>query len=44
MEQTFSQQQRKLLETDVVSLDVEMEVLSARLKQQGVSDYVEKRI
>jgi 5-bromo-4-chloroindolyl phosphate hydrolysis protein len=44
MEQTFSQQQRKLLESDAVSLDVEMEVLNARLKQEGVSEYVEKRI
>jgi 5-bromo-4-chloroindolyl phosphate hydrolysis protein len=44
MEQTFSQQQRRLLESDAVSLDVEMEVLNARLKQEGVSEYVEKRI
>lgn len=44
MEDTFSQQQRKLLESDAMSLDVEMEVLNARLKQEGVSEYVEKRI
>ena len=44
MEDTFSQQQRRLLESDAMSLDVEMEVLNARLKQEGVSDYVEKRI
>jgi 5-bromo-4-chloroindolyl phosphate hydrolysis protein len=43
MEHTFSEQQRKLLESDAVSLDVEMEVLNARLKQEGVSAYVERR-
>jgi 5-bromo-4-chloroindolyl phosphate hydrolysis protein len=43
MEHTFSEQQRKLLESDVLSLDVELEVLNARLKQEGVSAYVEKR-
>jgi 5-bromo-4-chloroindolyl phosphate hydrolysis protein len=44
MEHTFSEQQRKLLESDVLSLDVELEVLNARLKQEGVSAYVEKRL
>jgi 5-bromo-4-chloroindolyl phosphate hydrolysis protein len=43
MERTFSEQQRRLLETDAVALDVEMEVLNARLKQEGVSAYVERR-
>jgi 5-bromo-4-chloroindolyl phosphate hydrolysis protein len=42
MEHTFSEQQRKLLESDDVSLDVEMEVLNTRLKQEGVSAHVEK--
>jgi 5-bromo-4-chloroindolyl phosphate hydrolysis protein len=44
MEQTFSEQQRKLLESDALSLDVEMEVLNARLKQEGVNAYLEKRL
>jgi 5-bromo-4-chloroindolyl phosphate hydrolysis protein len=33
METTFSDQRRKLLEHDVVSLDVDIEVLNARLKR-----------
>jgi hypothetical protein len=37
MEQTFAAQHRKLLESDVLSLDVEIEVLNARLKREGVS-------
>jgi 5-bromo-4-chloroindolyl phosphate hydrolysis protein len=36
MERTFADQHRKLLENDVMSLDVEIEVLSARLKREGV--------
>jgi 5-bromo-4-chloroindolyl phosphate hydrolysis protein len=43
MESSFSEQHRKLLENDAVSLDVEIEVLNARLKQEGLGDYVEKR-
>jgi 5-bromo-4-chloroindolyl phosphate hydrolysis protein len=42
MERTFAEQQRKLLESDDVSLDVEMEVLNTRLKQEAVSAQVEK--
>jgi 5-bromo-4-chloroindolyl phosphate hydrolysis protein len=37
MEKTFDDQHRKLLEKDVLSLDVEIEVLNARLKRDGVS-------
>ena len=55
MEHTFSDQHRKLLESDTVSLDVEMDVLNARLKQEGIGaskerrqgvpgDYVERRL
>lgn len=36
MEDTFEAQHRKLLENDVLSLDVEIEVLNARLKREGV--------
>lgn len=36
MEQTFAEQHRKLLEHDVLSLDVDIEVLNARLKREGV--------
>ncbi len=36
MEQTFQAQHRKLLENDMMSLDVEIEVLNARLRQEGV--------
>jgi hypothetical protein len=36
MEQTFEEQHRRLLENDVMSLDVEIEVLNARLKHEGV--------
>ena len=54
MENTFCEQHRKLLETDVTALDVEIEVLNARLRQdraeerrQGVPvdqrDHVETR-
>jgi 5-bromo-4-chloroindolyl phosphate hydrolysis protein len=37
MESTFEAQQRKLLENDLTSLDVEIEVLNARLKREGVN-------
>lgn len=37
MEQTFEAQYRKLLENDMLSLDVEIEVLNARLKREGVN-------
>jgi 5-bromo-4-chloroindolyl phosphate hydrolysis protein len=43
MEKTFADQHRRLLENDALSLDVEIEVLNARLKQEGVGDYLEKR-
>ena len=36
MEQTFETQHLKLLENDLVSLDVDIEVLNARLKREGV--------
>jgi 5-bromo-4-chloroindolyl phosphate hydrolysis protein len=35
MERTFEEQHRKLLDNDLVSLDVEIEVLNARLKHEG---------
>lgn len=37
MEQTFSAQHAKLLEHDALALDVEIEVLNARLKREGVN-------
>lgn len=37
MEQTFEAQHQKLLEHDELSLDVEIEVLNARLKREGVN-------
>lgn len=37
MENTFAEQHRKVLENDMLSLDVEIEVLNARLKREGVS-------
>ena len=43
MENSFSQQHRRLLEHDTMALDVDMEVLSARLKREGVVDQVETR-
>jgi 5-bromo-4-chloroindolyl phosphate hydrolysis protein len=36
MEETFETQHQKLLENDLVSLDVDIEVLNARLKREGV--------
>src|SRR5262245_45819106 len=36
MEHTFAEQRTKLLEQDAVSLDVDIEVLNARLKQEGI--------
>lgn len=35
MEDTFADQQRKLLDRDALSLEVEIEVLNARLKREG---------
>lgn len=43
MEQTFAGQQQKLLENKVLALDVEIEVLNARLKREGMGDYLETR-
>ena len=37
MEQTFEAQHQKLLENDVLTLDVEIEVLNARLKREGIN-------
>lgn len=37
MEQTFEAQHQKLLENDVLTLDVEIEVLKARLKREGIN-------
>jgi hypothetical protein len=37
MENTFEQQHQKLIENDLTSLDVEIEVLNARLKREGVN-------
>ncbi len=37
MESTFDQQHTKLIEKDLTSLDVEIEVLNARLKREGVN-------
>jgi hypothetical protein len=35
MERTFAEQQRALVERDLVSLDVDIEVLNARLTHEG---------
>jgi 5-bromo-4-chloroindolyl phosphate hydrolysis protein len=43
MENSFANQHRKLLEHDTMALDVDMEVLSARLKREGVVEQVETR-
>jgi 5-bromo-4-chloroindolyl phosphate hydrolysis protein len=37
MEQTFVAQHQKLLENDMLTLDVEIEVLNARLKREGIN-------
>jgi len=37
MEQTFSDQRKKLLENDELALDVDIEVLNARLKRDGIN-------
>jgi len=37
MERTFETQHQKLLENDALSLDVEIEVLNARLKREGIN-------
>ena len=36
MEETFALQHRKLIENDVLALDVEIEVLNARMRREGV--------
>jgi 5-bromo-4-chloroindolyl phosphate hydrolysis protein len=41
METTFGEQHRKLLEHDIVSLDVDIEVLNARLKREFRADHQE---
>jgi hypothetical protein len=43
MESAFADQHRRLLESDALSLDVDIEVLTQRLKREGLGDYVEKR-
>jgi hypothetical protein len=42
-ENSFAEQRRKLLETDVTSLDVEIEVLNARLKRDAAGHQLETR-
>jgi hypothetical protein len=42
-ENSFAEQRRKLLETDVTALDVEIEVLSARLKRDATGNQLETR-
>ena len=37
MENTFERSTQKLIENDLTSLDVEIEVLNARLKREGVN-------
>jgi hypothetical protein len=37
MESTFETQRRKLLERDLMSLEVDIEVLNARLTREGLS-------
>jgi 5-bromo-4-chloroindolyl phosphate hydrolysis protein len=41
METTFGEQHRKLLEHDIVSLDVDIEVLNARLRREFGTDHQE---
>ena len=36
METTFSEQHRRLIERDLLSLDAEIEVLNTRLKREGL--------
>ena len=36
IEEVFTEQQQKLLETDVTDLDVQIEVLTTQLKREGV--------
>jgi 5-bromo-4-chloroindolyl phosphate hydrolysis protein len=43
MESTFAEQHRRLLESDTTSLDVDIEVLTARLRREIPSHYTEKR-
>jgi 5-bromo-4-chloroindolyl phosphate hydrolysis protein len=42
MEHTFTEQHRRLIASDTLSLDVEIEVLNARLKREGLGEYVER--
>jgi hypothetical protein len=37
MEQNFEGQRKKLLENDELALDVDIEVLNARLKRDGIN-------
>ena len=37
MESTFDEQRKKLIENDLTSLDVDIEVLNTRLKREGVN-------
>jgi 5-bromo-4-chloroindolyl phosphate hydrolysis protein len=43
MESAFTDQHRRLLENDAMSLDVDIEVLTTRLKREGLGAYMEKR-
>jgi hypothetical protein len=36
MESTFEKQHQKLLENDLLSLDVDIEVLNTRMKREGL--------
>jgi hypothetical protein len=36
MESTFAEQHRRLVDRDLLSLDVDIEVLNARLKGEGL--------
>jgi 5-bromo-4-chloroindolyl phosphate hydrolysis protein len=42
MESAFAEQHRRLLDSDALSLDVDIEVLTARLKREGLGAYMEK--
>jgi len=43
METAFAEQRRRLVEHDTLALDVDIEVLSARLRREGIRDEMEKR-
>jgi hypothetical protein len=36
IEDVFAEQERKLLETDLMDLDVQIEVLAKQLKREGI--------